>query len=116
MTEEPPDHVSVEAGFVGWLLLKEAYARAAELPDAAALTAEARARFQKAHVARLAASLAENLDRWGVSYLTLAAAALAARAGEPEAMPSLDLPPGPCPEGCTFAGEEEDEEGGIPDA
>ena len=116
VTEEPPDHVSVEAGFVGWLLLKEAYARAAELPDAAALTAEARARVQKAHVARLAASLAENLDRWGVSYLTLAAAALAARAGEPEAMPSLDAPPTPCPEGCTFAGDEEDEEGEVLDA
>lgn len=110
VTEEPPDHVSVEAGFVGWLLLKEAYARAADLPDAAALTAEARARFQKAHVARLAASLAENLDRWGVSYLTLAAVALAARAGEPEVMPSLDTPPGPCAEGCSFAGEEEEED------
>lgn len=109
-TEEAPDHVSVEAGFVGWLLLKEAYARAAELPDAAALTAEARARFQKAHVARLAASLAENLDRWGVSYLTLAAAALAARAGEPEVLPSLDAPAGPCAEGCAFAGEENEEE------
>ena len=109
-TEEAPDHVSVEAGFVGWLLLKEAYARAAEMPDAAVLTAEARARFQKAHVARLAAALAENLDRWGVSYLTLAAAALAARAGEPEAMPSLDAPATSCPEGCAFTGEEEGEE------
>ena len=117
MTEEPPDHVSVEAGFVGWLLLKEAYARAAELPDAAALTAEARARFQKAHVARLAASLAESLEPWGVGYLTLAAAALSARAGEPEATPSLDLPPAsPCAEGCTFAGEEEDGEEAIPEA
>ena len=113
VTEEAPDHVSVEAGFVGWLLLKEAYARAAELPDAAALTAEARARFQKAHVARLAASLAENLDRWGVSYLTLAAGALAARAGEPEVLPSLDAPATPCPEGCAFAGEEDDGEEGI---
>jgi hypothetical protein len=99
---------------VGWLLLKEAYARAADLPDAAVLTAEARARFQKAHVARLAAALAENLDRWGVSYLTLAAAALAARAGEPESMPSLDVPPGPCAEGCAFAGEAEGEEEGRP--
>jgi nitrate reductase assembly molybdenum cofactor insertion protein NarJ len=110
VTEEAPDHVSVEAGFVGWLLLKEAYARAAELPEAAALTAEARARFQKAHVAHLAAALAENLGRWGVPYLTLAAAALATRAGEPEAVPSLDLPPGPCAEGCAFAGEEEEKE------
>ena len=117
VTEEPPDHVSVEAGFVGWLLLKEAYARAAELPDAAALTAEARARFQKAHVARLAASLAESLEPWGVGYLTLAATALSARAGEPEAIPSLDLPPAsPCAEGCTFAGEEEEGEDAIPEA
>jgi nitrate reductase assembly molybdenum cofactor insertion protein NarJ len=112
VTEEAPDHVSVEAGFVGWLLLKEAYARAAELPQAAALTSEARGRFQKAHVAPLAAALAERLPAWGVKYLALAAAALSARAGEPEPIPSLDAPPpSPCAEGCAFAGEEEEEEG-----
>jgi nitrate reductase assembly molybdenum cofactor insertion protein NarJ len=110
VTEEPPDHVSVEAGFVGWMLLKEGYARAAEMPEAAALTAEARERFRKLHVARLAHSLATALPVWGVDYLSLAAAALAARAGEPEAVPSLDAPPTPCPEGCAFAGEEDEEE------
>jgi nitrate reductase assembly molybdenum cofactor insertion protein NarJ len=107
-TEEAPDHVSVEAGFVGWLLLKEAYARAAELPDEAALTAEARERFVKAHVARLAAAMAQGLPKWGVSYMTLAAEALASRAGEPPAEPSLDAPPPPCAEGCAFAPEEEE--------
>jgi nitrate reductase assembly molybdenum cofactor insertion protein NarJ len=111
VTEEPPDHVSVEAGFVGWLLLKEAYARAAELPEAAALTAEARARFQKAHVSCLAAALAKRLEPWGVRYLTLAAAALAARAGAPDVVPPLDAPPpSPCAEGCPFTGEEEGED------
>jgi len=112
-TEEAPDHVSVEAGFVGWLLLKEAYARAAELPDAAALTAEARERFQKAHMARLAATLAEKLPPWGVEYLTLAAAALAVRAGEPPEEKSLDASAPPCAQGCAFAGEG-DEEKAVP--
>ena len=115
-TEEAPDHVSVEAGFVGWLLLKEAYARAAELPEAAALTAEARGRFLKAHLARLAAALAEKLPPWGVEYLTLAAAALAARSGEPPEEKPLDAAAPPCAEGCAFAGEGEDGQGGRTDA
>lgn len=111
-TEEAPDHVSVEAGFVGWLLLKEAYARAAELPDAAALTAEAREKFVRGHVARLAAALAKGLPPWNVGYLTLAAEALAARAGAPPEEPSLDAAAPPCTEGCAFAGEEEAGEDG----
>ncbi len=110
-TEEAPDHVSVEAGFVGWLLLKEAYARAAELPEAAAITAEARERFVRTHVSRLAAALAQGLPRWDVRYLTLAAEALAARAGAPPEEKSLDAAPPPCPEGCAFAGEEAEDEG-----
>jgi nitrate reductase assembly molybdenum cofactor insertion protein NarJ len=109
-TEEAPDHVSVEAGFVGWLLLKEAYARAAELPEAAALTAEARATFVKEHMARLAAALAKRLPPWGVTYMTLAAEALAARAGEPPEEKSLDAAVPPCAEGCAFAGDEESAE------
>lgn len=109
-TEEAPDHVSVEAGFVGWLLLKEAYARAAEMPEAAALTAEAREKFVKAHMARLAAALRQGLPKWGVAYMTLAAEALAARAGEPPEEKSLDAAAPPCAEGCAFVGEEEDED------
>ena len=109
MTEEAPDHVSVEAGFVGWLLLKEAYARAAELPEAAALTAEARERFVRSHVARLAAALAKGLPPWNVGSLTLAAEALAARAGAPPEERSLDATAPSCAEGCAFAGEEDAE-------
>ena len=41
--------------------------------------------------------------------MTLAAEALASRAGNPPEEPSLDSPPPACPEGCAFAGEEEDE-------
>ena len=86
------------------------------LPEAAALTAEAREKFLKGHMARLAAALAEKLPPWGVAYLTLAAAALAARAGEPPEEKSLDASAPPCAEGCAFAGEGEDGQGGRTDA
>jgi nitrate reductase assembly molybdenum cofactor insertion protein NarJ len=103
-TEEAPDHVSVEAGFVGWLLFKEAYALSAGLVEEAELTARARERFLRSHLAGLAAALAGRLDPWGVAYLTLSAAALAARAGEPEPeRASLGPADGEgCFEGCAF--------------
>jgi hypothetical protein len=49
-TEEPPDHVSVEAGFVGYLRLREAYARASGLEEAARTTSAVTARFLDEHV------------------------------------------------------------------
>jgi hypothetical protein len=55
-TEEPTDHVAVEAGFVGYLWLKEAYALAQVDTAAAGLTASARGRFIEVHVAAPAAT------------------------------------------------------------
>jgi len=58
--EEPVDHVSVEAGFVGYLLLKEAYTRMRGSLEAAELTARARARFASEHVARCATAMTDR--------------------------------------------------------
>jgi nitrate reductase assembly molybdenum cofactor insertion protein NarJ len=52
--EESIDHVSVEAGFVGYLFLKEAYARMRKAAAAAAIAKEARERFLSEHLARSA--------------------------------------------------------------
>ncbi len=43
--EDPPDHIAVESGFAGYLLLKEAMARLADDEEAAGTTARARERF-----------------------------------------------------------------------
>lgn len=58
--EEPVDHVSVEAGFVSYLLLKEAYARMADDFEAAEITAQASARFAAEHVARCATAMRQR--------------------------------------------------------
>jgi nitrate reductase assembly molybdenum cofactor insertion protein NarJ len=80
-TEEAPDHLAVEAGALGYLSLKEAYARARTADDDAEMTARAAARFREEHVARLAWPVAERLQDSGVRYLALAAAAAASRSG-----------------------------------
>lgn len=81
VTRESPDHVSVEAGFVGYLRLKEAYAMTRGDDDQAAVTAEAAATFIREHLAVLAEPLAATLDASGVAYLADAARALASRVG-----------------------------------
>jgi nitrate reductase assembly molybdenum cofactor insertion protein NarJ len=58
--EEPVDHVSVEAGFVGYLLLKEAYARIRGGLEGAEITANARVRFAAEHLARCARAMADR--------------------------------------------------------
>jgi nitrate reductase assembly molybdenum cofactor insertion protein NarJ len=49
-TEEPPDHLAVEAGFLGYLCLKEAYARARRNDEEAEIAGNAAARFLKDHL------------------------------------------------------------------
>lgn len=80
-TEEPPDHVSVEAGFVGYLRMKEAYALSSGDAEAARVTAEAAARFVESHLQTCAAPIAEGVAGTGVEYLTLAGRALLRRTG-----------------------------------
>jgi hypothetical protein len=66
--EEPSDHISVEAGFVGCLFLKEAYARQRGDSDAADITKRARKRFMNEHLSRCADGIADRLTA-GPSYL-----------------------------------------------
>jgi len=83
VTRESPDHVSVEAGFVGYLRLKEAYAVTRGDEEQAAVTADAAATFVREHLSALAEPLAATLDASGVAYLAEAARALANRVGPP---------------------------------
>jgi hypothetical protein len=100
-TEDPPDHVAVEAGFAGYLALKIAYA--ARESDAIALetTEGALRRFQRAHLARIAGPLAERLSAGEPAHLRAAARILVRRAGAADAsLPVLrEEPEGPpcCP-------------------
>jgi TorA maturation chaperone TorD len=77
--EDPIDHVAVETGFVGYLLLKEEFARAHGDRAAAEATVAARTRFLEAHLAPLAGPFAERLAACGRGYVTRAADLLAAR-------------------------------------
>ena len=58
--EESIDHVSVEAGFVGYLFLKEAYARMRNAAASAAIARDARERFLREHLARSARGMLER--------------------------------------------------------
>ena len=80
-TEEAPDHLSVEAGFLGYLCLKAAYAQARGNDEEAEVAARASAKFREAHLSTFAWAVAERLQATDVRYLTLAAKALAHRSG-----------------------------------
>lgn len=60
VAEEPIDHVAVEAGYVGYLWVKEIYAAGRE--DATAVTASARTRFLEGHLSVLASGLVARLQ------------------------------------------------------
>ena len=92
-TREVPDHVSVEAGFIGYLRLKEAYASACSDDEHAAVTAEAAQRFIDEHLQTLAAPLAKSLEHSGVRYLALAGSALLRRVGpRQDRLSGMNLP------------------------
>lgn len=104
-TEEPPDHLAVEAGFLGYLTLKEAYARARGNDEEAVVAAQAATRFREEHLATVVWSLADRLDKTEVRYLSLAARALARRAGPRPATHPIGESPLPlcdsaCPHEC----------------
>jgi nitrate reductase assembly molybdenum cofactor insertion protein NarJ len=80
-TEEAPDHLAVEAGFVGYLCLKEAFARTRGNAEEAEIAAKAAIRFREAHLSALAWPVAERLEIAAIRYLSLAASSLARRSG-----------------------------------
>jgi nitrate reductase assembly molybdenum cofactor insertion protein NarJ len=85
-TEDPPDHVSVEAGFVGYLALKESYALAGGDDEQAELVAEARESFRVEHLGTFATKLARRLQGGPSPHLSGAAEILRDACGAPEAV------------------------------
>lgn len=79
--KEPPDHVSVEAGFISFLRLKQAYALSTECGAEAALAADAAGSFLREHLSNIAEPLSYALDQSGEKYLELSGKILRRRAG-----------------------------------
>jgi nitrate reductase assembly molybdenum cofactor insertion protein NarJ len=89
--DEPPDHIAVELGFLGYLHLKAAYALSRGDAEQAATAAEAVAGFTARHVSTLAAPLAKLLRAAEVGYLATAAAALLERVPAAAPLPQLEV-------------------------
>lgn len=92
--EDPPDHVALEAGFVGYLRLKEAFAiERCDVP-AADVTAAARTAFVQEHLRPMLGPMARRLAASGDSYLVRVSRALVERVGDapdpPEALGACD--------------------------
>jgi hypothetical protein len=87
--EDPPDHVAVETGFVGFLRLKAAYAAARGDAESALAARRAADTFVAEHLADLASEVARGLTRGGPEHLSLAASVLrdrCPRAARPSAL------------------------------
>ncbi|MBI2213048.1 MAG: molecular chaperone TorD family protein [Acidobacteria bacterium] len=83
-SEECPDHVSVEAGFVGYLRMKQAFARIVGDEEAERLSAEASAMFIKEHLGAIAAGLAKRFDDDDSFYIASAAKLMRETIGDVE--------------------------------
>lgn len=93
-TDEPHDHVSVEASFMGYLCMKQAFALASGDDEAAAITQDAAAGFRAEHLSAIAPRVAGALQSGTVPYLAAAGRALLARVGPPPRIPLRLVPPG----------------------
>ena len=107
MSEDPPDHITVEAGFIGYLTLKEVYAELAENNEAAQITREARDRFLEIHFCRLARGFAERFPASAPPYLVKTVEALLKRIEHLPAAPVVSMEMDPLASGCPMATEEE---------
>jgi nitrate reductase assembly molybdenum cofactor insertion protein NarJ len=81
LTEDPPDHLSVEVGFVAYLTLKRAYAQVGGDHEESEVTAQAIASFIERHLSTFAQPVADRLAIDPEFYLSQAAAAIATRTG-----------------------------------
>lgn len=77
--EDPIDHVAVEAGFVGYLHLKEALALAAGDAEAAQVCAEGQRRFCGEHLCHFGGAWIDRLRSAAQEHLALAGEALVRR-------------------------------------
>jgi len=80
-TGEVPDHVSVEAGFIAYLRLKELYAREGGDDESAGITVDAARDFIAEHISKYAQTLKKLLAASGVEYIKAAGSALFKRVG-----------------------------------
>lgn len=80
---EAPDHVAVQAGFIGYVRLKEAYASLCGSTRDAAICRDAADRIMADHLAVMAQPLAKSLEMSGIRYAAAAAASLSRRVGPP---------------------------------
>ncbi len=80
-TNEVPDHVAVETGFIAYLRLKEAFAIESADPESAAITADASQSFIDEHLSKYAEQMCKILSVSGIEYLSLAGEALYKRVG-----------------------------------
>ncbi len=110
VTAEAPDHVSVEAGFVAYLKMKEVYALACQDEERAATASESAQRFIEDHLTNLAQPLAERLEGSGIGYLATAGTALLRRVGPPRVAPSPlpILQEEPLEDGFTYGGSNDE--------
>lgn len=98
--KEPPDHVAAECGFLGFLRMKEAFARESGLEEHARTVSEAFQHFRQEHLREMAEPFAASLEPLGVEYLRLAARELLRRTGpKPTRLVTLPAAEG---EGCPF--------------
>jgi len=81
VTNEPPDHISVETGFIAYLRVKEAYALACGNEEQAATAAESARRFMHEHLANITEPFSNHLGESDMPYLVKAGAALLRRVG-----------------------------------
>lgn len=79
--EEPEDHLAVQVGFIAYLNLKQAYARANHDDGADEVVAAARTRFLDEHPRRWIGRLAVRLEAMAIDELVPAASLLAERLG-----------------------------------
>jgi nitrate reductase assembly molybdenum cofactor insertion protein NarJ len=91
-TKEAIDHISVEAGFIGYLYFKQAYAVVCGKDEEAKITDEAIEHFIKNHLNSMAEPLATILEDLDVEYLIRASKALLKRVGKAKhsALPVFD--------------------------
>lgn len=78
---EVPDHIAVEAGFVSYLKMKEAFAIVRGDRESAEVTAGASAAFIDEHLSKMAERLARSLAESEIGYLVFATGALFRRVG-----------------------------------
>jgi len=103
--EDPVDHASVLSGFVGYLRLKEALARAKESADDAEIAGRIAALVVREHLAMLAEPVCQRLFECEAGYLAFAAQALLERVGRRP----TDVEGGWAPAGLIFEGAGDDE-------